>query len=319
MWCFMENIFIKNVDDIDEVVPQGYKKINKFFKQIIYNIKNIFNIITIEIIDNKSLIILPFKEKATKNKVQKLIKKINCKFNNTTNKFNAVLSNRLYNDEKLKEVFIQNNINILDGKWLYNYILLDVLSYIAEKKKTNLYNLEVTILVNNNKDINLYNINNLADNLKKIKIVTNNIDKFKNIENTLYLEKGIAIEISNNKKKSLYKSNIIINIDFDEELINKYTINRNAIIINLSNKINIKSKLFNGININNYQIELSTNYKKNIEKYTQFEKFNINMIYEGYIFKKDNIYNIRKQIEKDKIKIKALIGNNGIINEKEFV
>lgn len=315
----MENIFIKNVDDIDEVVPQGYKKINKFFKQIIYNIKNIFNIITIEIIDNKSLIILPFKEKATKNKVQKLIKKINCKFNNTTNKFNAVLSNRLYNDEKLKEVFIQNNINILDGKWLYNYILLDVLSYIAEKKKTNLYNLEVTILVNNNKDINLYNINNLADNLKKIKIVTNNIDKFKNIENTLYLEKGIAIEISNNKKKSLYKSNIIINIDFDEELINKYTINRNAIIINLSNKINIKSKLFNGININNYQIELSTNYKKNIEKYTQFEKFNINMIYEGYIFKKDNIYNIRKQIEKDKIKIKALIGNNGIINEKEFV
>ena len=315
----MENIFLKNVDNLDEIIPQKYRKINNFCKKIIYNIKNIFNVITVEIIDNKALVILPFKTKTNKRKTKKMIKKINYKFNNTTNKFNAVLSKELYKNEEFKNTLIEENITILDGKWLYRYLIIDILNYIAEKKNTSLPNLEVTILLNNAQDIDLYNVNILANNIRKLKIVTNNIEKFKNIENKLYDEKGIAIEISNNKKKSLQKSNIIINMDFKEELINKYNINRSAIIINLNEKINIKSKLFSGININNYLIELNENYKKNIEKYKQFQNFNINTIYEGYIYRKDSINNIMKKIELDKIKIKALIGNNGIINEKEFL
>ena len=315
----MENIFLKNVDDIDEVIPKRYKKINNFYKKIIFNIKQLFNIITIEIIDNKALVILPFKNRISKIKIKKLLKKINYKFNNITNKFNAVLSESLYKNQEFRNILIEENINILDGKWLYRYQILNILNYITKKKNVNIYDLEVTILVDNAKDIDLYNLNFLANSIKKLKIVTNNIEKFKNIESKLYDEKGIAIEISNNKKRSLCKSNIIINMDFAEELVNKYNINRNAIIINLNEKINIKSKLFNGININNYIIELNETYRRNIEKYEQFQKFNINMIYESYIFKKDSIPNILKQMELDKIKIKALIGNNGIINEKEFI
>ncbi len=60
---------------------------------------------------------------------------------------------------------------------------------------------------------------------------------------------GIAITITNNKRKSLLKAKIIINMDFDEELINSFNLNSKALVIQLNKEIYIKSKLFNGINI----------------------------------------------------------------------
>ena len=41
--------------------------------------------------------------------------------------------------------------------------------------------------------------------------------KFKKLENDLYEQNGVPIIISNNKKKSLSKSELIINFDFIEE------------------------------------------------------------------------------------------------------
>ena len=75
-------------------------------------------------------------------------------------------------------------------------------------------------------------------------IVTNHIEKFKKLEDK-FMENGIMITIGNNKKKSLMKSKIILNIDFPNELINKYMIKDDAIIINVPGKakINMKSIL----------------------------------------------------------------------------
>ena len=50
------------------------------------------------------------------------------------------------------------------------------------------------------------------------------------------------ITINNNKKKSLTKSDIILNIDFPNELINKYRIAENANIINIKGETKIKQK-----------------------------------------------------------------------------
>ena len=52
--------------------------------------------------------------------------------------------------------------------------------------------------------------------------LTNHIEKFKTLERKVLEEYGIMITINNNKKKSLAKSNIILNMDFPNELINKY-------------------------------------------------------------------------------------------------
>ena len=117
------------------------------------------------------------------------------------------------------------------------------------------------------------------------------------------------LNITNNKKKSLLKSEIIINLDFVEENINKYKIYNNAIIINISDKIAIQSKRFNGINVSYYKIGIPDEYK--------MEAFEDEIVYESLIYRK-NYKHISKEISKDGIKVNRLIGNNGIIKECEF-
>ena len=118
------------------------------------------------------------------------------------------------------------------------------------------------------------------------------------------------LNISNNRKKSLLKSQIIINMDFPEELINKYKIFDNAIIININDKINLQSKRFNGINVNYYKINLPEEYK--------LDKFMDEIVYESLIYTKNNYKEISKKIMQDNIKIIGLIGNKGIINKNEI-
>lgn len=119
------------------------------------------------------------------------------------------------------------------------------------------------------------------------------------------------LNISNNRKKSLLKSQIIINMDFPEELINKYKIFDNAIIININDKINLQSKRFNGINVNYYKINLPKEYK--------LDEFKDEIVYESLIYTKNNYKEISKKIMQDNIKIIGLIGNNGNISKNEIV
>ena len=167
------------------------------------------------------------------------------------------------------------------------------------------------MLINDFNKINTEIIIEIAKNIKTLNIVTNHIDRCKKIEEYLYNEFGIMISISNNKRKSLLNSEIILNIDFPEELINKYRIYEKSIIINISEKIKLISKRFNGININYYKINIPEKYK--------IYNFKDEIIYESIIFKIYKLEDIMKKIKKDKIKIKKLIGNNGVISEKEIV
>lgn len=141
-------------------------------------------------------------------------------------------------------------------------------------------------------------------------IITNHIDKCKKIEEYLYNEFGIMLNISNNKRKSLLKSKIIINMDFPEETINKYRIYDNALVLNISDKIDINSKRFNGINVNYYKIRFPDKYK--------LEGFQNETVYESLIYGKIKYKDINEKITKDKIKIDKLIGNNGTIKESEI-
>ena len=142
-----------------------------------------------------------------------------------------------------------------------------------------------------------------------LNIITNHVSEFKTMEEYLLDEKGIVIKISNNYKTALKKTNIIINIDFVEEDINKYSLPSKCVIVNLNSEIKIKTKKFNGINIIDYNIIIPPKYK--IEGYNNKFVYESNMLEKGYEVAK-------KQIQEDKIKIKNLIGKNGVINSKEF-
>lgn len=166
------------------------------------------------------------------------------------------------------------------------------------------------MLINDFTDINKEIIIHIAKNIKRLNVVTNHINKCKKIEEYLYNEFGIMLNISNNKRRSLLKSEIIINMDFPEEIINKYRIYDKSVILNINDKIDIKSKRFSGININYYQILMPDEYK--------LEGFQNEVIYESLIYVKNKYKDINEKIVKDKIDINKLIGNNGIIRENEI-
>lgn len=281
-----------------------------FVKRILIKIKKLFNIVEFSEDKGKTTIILPlFKSNIIKDKkIIKIAKKINRKLYDN-NIENVVLSNYLEENEILKQKLYCQNINILDGRYLFYLLIPEIVDYILKRQKKKLENGEITLLINDFTENNARIITYIAQSVKRVNIVTNHNNKFKKLEEYLYNELGIILNITNNKNKSLANAGLIINIDFPEEIINKYEINSNAIIINIFNEIKIRAKRFNGVNINYYKAYIPKKYK--------MEEFKDNLIYESSIYKY-NYENARKDIITNKIKIKKLIGINGDISENEF-
>ncbi len=203
---------------------------------------------------------------------------------------------------KLKE----NNIRILEDRYLLKNLIPEIIEYLTEILEMNKENMEVNILVNKYSKINLYYINTLIKETQKINIITNNIKPFKKFSNELYKNEAILIPVMNNRNKSLSNKKIILNIDFTEKDIKQYRINRCAIIINIEHKIDYINKIFNGILVNNCRINTED----------KDDEFDCKEIMESYIIKKD-VMRIREKIAEKNIKIINLIGKRGIINSDE--
>lgn len=259
---------------------------------------------------NKIMICIP---KYKKNKLDKKLIKNLIYILRQNGIRNIVLSKALHSNIIFKNQLYAYNYNIMNGRFLMKTSIIDIINYIMDNAETNIKKEEISILVNENSNINIENIKNIANLAKRVNIITNNISRFKKIEKELYEEKGIILSIGNNRKKGLAKSKYIINIDFPEELLNKYKIYKKAIILNIENSCKINTKIFSGIIINNIEIKYD-----NINKEGLLEEFNKNEIYETKIIVIDNLTGINQIKKKDNFKIVNTIGNNGIINKNEF-
>ena len=276
--------------------------------------KKTFRIFTVKDIEGKEFIILPC-DTGNKN-IRKWIPHLaKILYDRNCNK--VVLSKTLKQEEGIKEAIYKENISILDGSILKQNMLLKVTEYISNELNVELKNTEITLLVNENRKAHIENIISLAENAKNIKIVTNNIEEFKSLEQKLKEKFGILIRITNNKRKGLANSNIIINMDFPEELVNKYTINPDAIIVNLEKTVKIKYKQFCGINANNIKINLPKQYRVEFERANIYNDFEESELYEAELLNM-GFEEVQQKLKKDNVYVKALIGNNGTINEKEF-
>lgn len=189
----------------------------------------------IKLIENECQILKPL-DKITKKKKEKIIQKITRKGINQ-----VVVSKDIKNNQEFIDLLNNYDITIFDGKWLMQYMLRPIINYL-KKQRENID--EITILANDLTNEVTQNLKRFANTYKKIRIVTNHLEKFKRVEEELFETTGIPIIISNNKRKALAKSEIIINFDFVQEIINQYNINENATIINLSDKIKINKKRF---------------------------------------------------------------------------
>lgn len=283
-------------------------------KWFIYEYKKIFKVFTIKPIDGNNVIIIP-RYKENKKTIKIIPDLVNILYDRNCD--TIVLSNSLKNIDGVKECINRENIKILDGTTLKENLLYEIVVYISNSMNIPVKDLDLTILANDNRFDYVKNIINLAENIKNIKIVTNNIERFKNVEQKIQEILGLLIRITNNKRKGLAKSQIIINLDFPEETINKYSINPEAIIVNIEQNVKIKSKKFKGINANNVKISMKTNYNTQFEQNKIFNDFEEIELYEASI-KNMPFEEVKKKFQKDNVYITALIGNNGSINKKEF-
>ena len=260
----------------------------------------IFNIVRLK----NDKIILPInKEKISDKKVKKLVKKIKKILEQTKCK-KIILSKKLKKYENLKNEIYSNNLEIINGRWLFGVLGTRVIKYIIKKKKMKSEEIQISILINDISEIMLENIKQIVREYKKVNIVTNHIEKFKKIEEQILKEEGIMITVSRNKRKSLLKSQIILNVDFPSELINQYRINEEAIIVNLRGNVEIKSKRFNGINVNDYEIDYQIWNEFDYEKDKLYYKKDC---YEAEFYQKQPFEYINRKIDRDKVKITKLI------------
>ena len=266
-------------------------------------IAKIFNLI--ELVDDKIILPVCDKEKIDDKKVIILVKKVR-KILEKTNCRTIILSKYLKKQENFVDLINMYKINVIDGRWLFLVLLDKILDYIIAKRKLEKKQINVSIMVKQNTcDYVIENIKKISKIYKSINIVTPNIEKFKKLEEEIFEENGVIITISNNKRKSLKRADIIINIDFREEELNKYNIPDEAIIVNIDGNIEINKKRFNGLNINDYEISFEKFDEFDYEKDKLYWKKDL---YEASIYKKQPYQYIERKINKDKVKIVELIG-----------
>lgn len=241
--------------------------------------KRIFKPIEIK----QNIIIMNFKKKKrnTKFKIKnikeilKILEHYNCK--------NVIISKNLKKDKIFTKLLQDNNIQINNGEYLYKNILDIIIKKTSIDNNIKLENARITI-ISNNLDPWLKNfIEIISAKCKMLGILTYNSVYFSKLVNNIWEKYGTIITVTNNKKKSLYKSDIIINLDLNEDQINKYSIYEKSIIISFKKNIKIHKKRFNGKIINNFEIELNKNskiYKELItEEYSYYDIIDLAEVY----------------------------------------
>lgn len=295
-------MYIEKAKEIDEILTKFQRKLPRLIKKKIVSSKVYFEK------KEENIECKVFFEKPNDKALVKLAKNLRDTIVNNEYK-NIIIANELK-----ENVIIMDNLqslNILNGRWLFNYLIYDIIAYILEKKNKDISTSEISFFVNKTTDTNIQNILKIAENAKVLNIITKNISVFKQMEDKIFKETGIMIRVTNNKKRSLLKSDVIINLDYNEEEIIKYNLPSNGIIVNVNKAIKINKLGFNGTNVNNYELELPKIYKRS--------GFDENEMYESILFCKTQFKNIVDKIKEDNIKIVSLIGNNGIIDEKELM
>ena len=241
----MKTIFIeqlKNNNLFEKIFIKAYKKGNKIF------------------INNDGS--FSKKIKIVK-KIKQILEKEKCR--------QVALENNLKEDNDIIKLLYSNNINICNKKWLLKNIVDEVIEEVLNGRQRKEY--DISICVNEiDTKVEEY-ILKFAREFKNMNIITNHIGKFKFIEKELYNE-GIIINITNNKRKSLSKAKLILNVDYPKEILNQFTIFDKATIINLEGDIKINKKRFSG--------RIISDYKYNVDQQSDVKKYILDNGLENY-------------------------------------
>ncbi len=229
---------------------------------------------------------------------------------------------KLIKKDNIKQVACEEEIQqyvdkkiLIDEKDIIKYLILEILEYIFEIQGKKMEQEDIYFLINKDEDIYLENIKTLSEKFKTTNIITEELSKFQKIVENIF-EEETTIYLSNNKRKSLRRAKYIVNFDYGIGEIEKYNINRTAILINIEQKVKIESMVFEGISINNVNIQIPDELIEHFGR--MMEKINKNILYMSLVNQKQELARIKDRIKEDNIHILNLIGDKGIISQEEF-
>lgn len=110
--------------------------------------------------NNKSICYLPYHNNLTKKEAGKLVKKLDKKVNKK--KCAIVLCKQRQEDQELKSALVSAHYTILNGRWLYSYMIPFIIEYIGKKQGKKIEEYIVSILVKEATEENKEKIVNLA-------------------------------------------------------------------------------------------------------------------------------------------------------------
>lgn len=296
-------IYIKLEENLYNFIDNKYENVPDFLKKAIYKLRYKNKKIINKKVKNGEYIILPSVNKKILGELKKL-KDIRCWKN-------ICISSNLMENAEFMEFANDNLLNIMDGKWLLKNIVDKIIEYIADSRKESLNTYEISILCNELDDTIVEKIKEICQKVKICNIFTNNQKQYKKLEEEMYKEKNIILNVSNNCKKMLDKSIIIINFDFDDKQIQKCIFSSDACIINVNKKLD--NSEFGERNIISYKMNLPEKYS---EYQNIFENFDSNALYESFIYKNTSYKNIKKELSQDDAKIVYLKDVNDKIIKK---
>lgn len=229
---------------------------------------------------------------------------------------------KLIKKDNIKQVACEEEIQqyvdkkiLIDEKDIIKYLILEILEYIFEIQGKKMEQEDIYFLINKDEDIYLENIKTLSEKFKTTNIITEELSKFQKIVENIF-EEETTIYLSNNKRKSLRRAKYIVNFDYGIGEIEKYNINRTAILINIEQKVKIESMAFEGISINNVNIQIPDELIEHFGR--MMEKINKNILYMSLVNQKQELARIKDRIKEDNIHILNLIGDKGIISQEEI-
>lgn len=224
----------------------------------------------------------------------------------------VVLSDLLLENSCFVSLLVGWGYNVLNGKWLYKFLCYDIVEKIAYVKNADLSEIEVTVLSNEDSEINIDNIKLLAEKCKVLNVVTDNPSAFRVIEKFLYDEYGSIINVSTNKEKTCRYSDIILNFDFTNDELKKCRVKSGVVIVQFTKE---KFENKNGATIIFYRISLPKKYLNIFEKYVGFCE---EIFYESLLYHKISFENARRILKRDNVFIKYFEGCNGKLPFQEI-
>ena len=199
---------------------------------------------------------------------------------------NVIISKQLKNSSNFINSLYSNNINIVNGRKLFEALIEKIIEKGCKDNGIIPKESIISFAINYAEANIIKTIENCSKKFKFVNIISNNISIFKRIKEKLYNENGIIITVTNNRRKALLNTDLIVNVDFPEEMLNKYVIYDNAVIINLEEPTKIRKKRFSGKIINDFEIHFKKDSNIELElNHEKYKKFDIKDLAEVYLMK----------------------------------